>query len=267
MKSWFISDIHLTDTHERNGNTLLRFLFYLNRNPQEHRLFLLGDIFDAWASNGPAFTRHYKLIIDEIVKLKKSGGEVFYFEGNHDLHIDVFWTKKFNIPVIENRKYFDIDGLRLRLEHGDFINPQDKTYLEYRQFVHRPLVEFLVHIVPSHFLKWLSESHSKKSRKKTSRYAIDNADQIRTQIRRYAEVAFAEAPFDLIVTGHMHIFDEYEFSVGSQKRVRSINLGTWLEKPRTLKIENGKIEIIDLDSFNFESGVPQIDLHHELVQY
>lgn len=254
MKSWFISDIHLTNVHERNGNILLRFLFYLNCNPKEHRLFLLGDIFDAWVSNGSAFVEHYKLIIDEIVKLNKSGGEVFYFEGNHDLHIDVFWTKKFNIPVIENRKYFEIDGLNIRLEHGDFINPQDKAYLQYRQLIHLPLVEFLGHNLPSHFWKWFSERQSQKSRKKTSRYAIDNADQIRTLIRKYAEVSYAETPFDLIVTGHMHIFDDYEFNVDKKKevkKIRSINLGTWLDKPRALKIENGKIEVINFDNFKF----------------
>ena len=28
--------------------------------------------------------------------------------------------------------------------------------------------------------------------------------------------------------------------------IRSINLGTWLDKPRVLKIENKKIEVIEL---------------------
>ena len=111
MTSWFVSDIHLKDLHERNGNTLLRFLFYLKQNPKEHRLFLLGDIFDAWVSDGPAFVNHFRMLIDEIVKFKKAGGEVYYFEGNHDVHVDVFWTKQFNIPVIEEMQYFELHGI------------------------------------------------------------------------------------------------------------------------------------------------------------
>ncbi len=248
MKSWFISDLHLKNAHERNSNTLLRFLFYLNQNPQEHRLFLLGDIFDAWVSDGYAFVEHYKLIIDEIVKLKKAGAEVYYFEGNHDVHIDIFWTKQFNIPVIENMKYFELEGLKVRLEHGDFINPEDKAYLQYRELIHQPWFEFLVHNLPSPFWKWLTEQQSGRSRKKSSRYAIENTDRIKNLIRSYARNTYKEKPFDLIVTGHMHIFDDYEFVCGDRK-IRSINLGTWLEAPRVLKIENKKIEIIDLNSF------------------
>lgn len=248
MKSWFISDIHLKDVHERNGNTLLRFLFYLNQKPKEHRLFLLGDIFDAWVSDGQAFVAHYKIIIDEIVKLKKAGTEVFYFEGNHDIHIDVYWTRKFDIPVIENAQYFNLDGLTLRLEHGDFINPIDKAYHQYRKFIQQPWVEFFAHHLSSHFWKWLTEKYSQKSRKKTSRYAAENSEKIIKLIRAYAEAKYQEKAFDLIVTGHMHIFDDYEISLAGHT-IRSVNLGTWLEKPRVLKIENKKIEIIDLDRF------------------
>lgn len=248
MKSWFISDIHLRNTHERNGNTLLRFLFYLNKDPKNNRLFLVGDIFDAWVSDGSAFVKKYDLFIFEIAKFKRLGGEVYYFEGNHDVHIDIFWTKKFNIPVIEDFEYFDIDGLTVRIEHGDFINPDDKPYLEYRKLSHTKWVEFLGHKLPSHFWKWLTESQSLKSRKKSSRYAVENSEKIRTLIHRYAESVYKEKAFDLIVTGHMHIFDDYEF-VGSERKIRSINLGTWLEKPRALKIENGSLEIVELQDF------------------
>lgn len=246
MNSWFISDIHLKNVNERNGNTLLRFLFYLNQNPKEHRLFLLGDIFDVWVSNGVAFVNHYKMIIDQIVKFKKSGGEVYYFEGNHDVHIDAFWTKKFDIPVIENMQYFDLDGLIVRLEHGDFINPDDRAFLQYRELLHSPWVEFLGHSLPSHFWKWIGENQSRKSRKKTSRYAIENSERIIKLIRSYAETAYKEKSFDVIVTGHMHIFDDYQFEADG-KKIRSVNLGTWLEAPRALKITEKKIEVINLD--------------------
>lgn len=246
MKTWFISDIHLRNVNERNGNTLLRFLFYLNQNPKEQRLFLLGDIFDAWTSDGSAFVKQYQLIIDEIAKLKKAGGEVFYFEGNHDVHVDVFWQKKLNIAVIEDIEYFVIDGYSVRVEHGDFINPDDEPYLKYRQLIHQPWVEFLAHRLPSIFWKWLSEKQSSKSRKKSSKYALENTDKIKKLIRTYAKKVYHEKPFDLIVTGHMHIFDDFEFTENMQN-VRSINLGTWLDQPRALKIENRKIEIINLD--------------------
>lgn len=248
MKSWFLSDIHLKNINERNGNTLLRFLFYLNRNPRNHRLFLLGDIFDFWLSDGKAFVNHYRLLVDEIAKFKKSGGEVFYFEGNHDFHVDVFWTHRLDIPVIEDVQYFDLGGLRVRMEHGDFINPDDVAYLKYRATVRHRWIEPIGHMLPGYFWKWFGERKSQQSRKKSSRYTIENADKIRELVRTYAQKAFSEEPFDLIVTGHMHIFDDYSFSVEG-RTVRSINLGTWLERPRALMLENKSVKVVDLNEF------------------
>jgi UDP-2,3-diacylglucosamine hydrolase len=245
VTSWFISDIHLRNTHERNGNTLLRFLFFLNQNPSEHQLFMLGDIFDFWLSDGKAFQKHYYLLIEQMRLFKKNGGKIFYFEGNHDFHVDVFWTKRLSIPVYENEAFFEIDQSVIRLEHGDFINPDDQAYLKYRATVRHPWIEPIGHVVPGWFWKWFGEKQSQKSRHKTGRYASQNEERLRRLIRTHAERVYAEKPFDLIVTGHMHIFDDYVFEV-SGKKIRSINLGTWLDRPRALKLKNGNIEMVDL---------------------
>lgn len=246
MKSWFVSDIHLTDLKERNGQTLLRFLFYLNQNPKEHRLFFLGDIFDFWLSNGAAFANAYRELIDQIAQLKKNGGEVYYFEGNHDFHVDVFWTKKLNIPVYENEAFFNLDGKVVRLEHGDFINPNDEAYLKYRAFVRKSWIEPIGHIVPGFFWKWFGEKQSQKSRKRTGHYGRNNAEEIQAMVRKHAHRMYSEKPFDLIVTGHMHVFDDYTFEVDG-KKVRSINLGTWLESPIALLLENNETKIVKVD--------------------
>ncbi len=245
MISWFISDIHLKDVNERNGNTLLRFLFLLNENPRQHRLFMLGDIFDFWLSNGQAFRVHYKVLIDQIEKFKKAGGEVYYFEGNHDFHVDVFWTKYLDIPVYEEEAFFEIDGLRVRLEHGDLINPNDLAYLKYRALVRHPMIEPIGHMLPGWFWKWLGEKESQKSRKKSGGYMIENTAKVKNLIHTHVEKVYADKAFDLIVTGHMHIFDDYEFE-RSGKKIRSVNLGTWLDQPRALKIEDGKLEVINI---------------------
>lgn len=231
--------------NERNGNTLLRFLFELNKNPKENRLFLLGDIFDGWVSDGSAFVGQFQLLVDEVTKLKQNGGEVFYFEGNHDVHIDRFWSRLHGIEVFDKMQYLQLDGLTARMEHGDYINPEDEAYFKYLSIIRHPIVEMIGHMMPSRFWYWIIAKQSLKSRKKSSRYTVDNAERIRNMIRVYAQKAYKEKPFDILITGHMHVFDDYTFEAGG-KFVRSINLGTWLEKPRVLKIQNQQIEIIDL---------------------
>lgn len=246
MTTWFLSDLHLRDTFERNGNTLLRFLFELNQNPSQHRLMLLGDIFDVWVSSGKVFAKKFELIVGEIAKLKRGGGEVYYFEGNHDVHIGRFWTDKYNIPVFQKEHYFDIDGLRIRVEHGDYINPADTAYFKWLDAMRSPALTFLAHNVPGHFWNWLAVTYTNRvSSRKTYRYTPEHAERIRNMIRVYAESVYSQEKFDLIVTGHMHVFDNYEFQKDG-RAARSINLGTWLERPRVLKIENKSIEVLNL---------------------
>ena len=246
MNYWFVSDIHLNDVFERNGVTLLRFLFELNKNPSQHQLFLVGDIFDVWVSDGSVFVKKFQLIIDELIKLQKGGGKVYYFEGNHDVHIDRYWTKQLDIEVFDNPHTFNFDDFKIRVEHGDYINPNDAAYLKYLSIIKNPFVEFLGHALPSCFWSYIANKQSKKSRKKTSRYAVDNSEKIKKLIRTHAERSSELENFDLIVTGHMHVFDQYEFTKNS-KSVQSVNLGTWLEKPRALKVKDRKIEIVELN--------------------
>ena len=250
MKSWFISDLHLKDIKERNSQTLLRFLLMLNQDPKNNSLYLLGDIFDFWVSDGNIFYNHYKEIVDAIVLLKKNGGQVFYFEGNHDFHVDVFWTKKFNIPVIEDVRFFQIGNYTVRLEHGDLMNPQDKKYLAYRASVRKNWVEKIGHLLPGFFLKWIGELLSAKSRKHSKNYSINNQNEIKMMIRNHAENIYQEKPFDLIISGHMHIEDDYEFEIKDSienKKVRSINLGTWLYRPLAVMIQDSNIDWVFLD--------------------
>ncbi len=231
--------------HERNGNTLLRFLFEITKNATHNKIYLLGDILDAWVSDGAAFTEQYKLFVEAILNFKNAGGQVYYFEGNHDVHIDKFWTQKYGIEVFDHKKIIKVGDLTVRLEHGDYINPDDTTYIKYLSILRSPLVEFIGHTLPSHVWKWAASKYSLNSRKRSYRYTEENKQKIKSMIQTYAQKCYSEAPFDLIITGHMHVYDDYEFKV-ENKTVRSINLGTWLDKPRVLKIENNQVEMLIL---------------------
>ncbi len=246
MNTWFISDLHLQDVFERNGLTLLRFLFKLNEEPKSNRLVLLGDIFDVWVSDGQVFQNQFKPIINEIIKLQKNGGEVYYFEGNHDVHIKKFWAKH-GIKVFNQAAEFSFGHLKIRAEHGDYINPNDVQYLKWLSMMRNPIMEFLAHLLPGFFWFSIARRYSQKSRKKTSSYAELNSNRIREMIREYAQTQYHKSQFDLIVTGHMHVSDFFTFERDG-KKIYSVNLGTWLEKPIALLIsESGELKTMHLE--------------------
>lgn len=243
MTSWFVSDLHIKDVNDRQSNIFLNFLKTFDSGPTEHQLFLVGDVFDFWLSDGRAFEKSFAPIVQKLKSLREAGLKIYYFEGNHDFHVDVFWTKKFGIPVYENEAVFQIANYKVRIEHGDFINPEDKVYHRYRANVRKPWIELLAHLIPSDLWKPVGEIVSSRSRRKSSSYGRDNADQIRQMIRDYAKKIHRSDDFDVLVTGHMHIEDDYVFKTNTGT-ARSINLGTWLDKPKVLRIDQTQIKML-----------------------
>jgi UDP-2,3-diacylglucosamine hydrolase len=226
LKAWFISDIHLKSLNERNGIVLLRFLHSLADTRQCTHLFLLGDIFDFWVGDDQFFYRKFQPIVDAILALKKAGIKVVYFEGNHDVHVFDFWQKQHNIPCFVDDQYFNIAGRTVRVSHGDLINEGDLAYQRYRRVYRHKLVEKVFRLIPPAPLDEIGKWASSFSKKNTSRRGRDSKEDMIQMIRAYAEKSYGERAFDFIISGHMHIKDDYAFS-GS----RSINLGSWFEQP------------------------------------
>lgn len=250
MEAWFLSDIHLKTTEERNGKILLRFLRSLmERNPSHIHLFLLGDIFDLWIGGHSYFVDKYKPLMSALQNLKNAGAKITYIEGNHDVHVEDFFQKKLGADVFVEAQYFNIEGLRVRCEHGDLINLNDKAYLRYRGVIRHPLVKpFGTTLLPGRFWGYVGKKMSQKSRKKSGHYRARNEAQLVQMIRGHIAHAYQEQPFDYIISGHMHIFDDHVVDFDGRK-VRSINLGSWFEENiKVFCIRNGQGEWVYLPS-------------------
>lgn len=246
MEAWFISDIHLKTMKERNGEILLRFLHSLSeKDPAQTQLFLLGDIFDLWVSDHSVFVKKFQALVDAVRVLREKGMKVTYIEGNHDMHIDTFWQKKLGVEVYVEAQYQNINGLTVRFEHGDLINLEDKTYLRYRSIIRNPWVEPLGHIIPGRFWDELGNYAARKSRGRKKDYHIRHEARLKDMIRTHAQRAFHEKPFDVIITGHMHVFDDHQFQEGKQQ-VRSFNLGSWYGDVKALRLSGTQFEWVPL---------------------
>ncbi|MEZ0393378.1 MAG: UDP-2,3-diacylglucosamine diphosphatase [Pseudobdellovibrionaceae bacterium] len=235
MQAWFISDLHLKNINERNSVILLRFLHSLKQDKATTHLFFLGDVFDLWVGSSDVFQKKFQAIVDAIADLKRRGIEVVYFEGNHDVQIKNFWEQKFQIPVQVDAKIFDLGPYQVRLEHGDYINPDDKAYLRYLEFIRNPKMNLVAEFIPGKFFDEVGSFASRLSRKQSSTTRRDSEEVMRERIRTYAQSKARESEFDYIITGHMHVRDEFEFDLNSKKKI-SINLGSWFETPKALRL-------------------------------
>lgn len=231
---YFLSDIHLRDDEEENTLKLSGFLDTLNLDNCK-KLFLLGDIFDLWVADHKVFKIKFKNLLESFKRLSKEGVEVHYFEGNHDLYLEKFWQKEMGFFTHKTAKYFELEGLKFRLEHGDEANPKDLSYLRYRRFLRTPFMNFLAYRIPGAWIDNLGLKASKKSRQSDHRYPWNVKEVLRNHIQNLIDQGES---FDVLITGHMHERIEEDFMVGS-KTIKNINLGWWGEEAKILKLEDG----------------------------
>lgn len=245
MHAWFVSDIHIKSDSEPRAQQLIQFLKSLGFERQATHLFFLGDIFDIWVGNSDFFINRYEKVLTAIIDLKKRGVEVHYFEGNHDVYVSGFW-EKYGVTTHEQGALVRLASWNLYLDHGDYINPDDTTYLKWLQIMRSNPMRFLATTLPGIFWGKLGEYASRKSRQASRRKRLDLEDFLREKLRTYAKIMGQKIDFDFLITGHIHIQDDYTFTKASGRKVRSINLGSWFEHVKVFYLDEVGGSWVDL---------------------
>ena len=247
--AYFVSDLHLRDSEDAKTLVFLRFLESLAENKdvttRATHLFLVGDIFDLWVGGHDYFRKKFEKVVSAIRKVHDAGIEVHFFEGNHDLHLEIFWAQELGLKVHADSAYFQLAGQTVRVEHGDLINPDDRGYLFLRGLLRNPIVKTLALHLPGRLVTQIGERASGASREYTSTVKGLQKDEIRQLIRRHAEVVFKKKPFDLLISGHVHIRDDIELDIEGRK-FRSVNLGSWFDAPGAFFISEAEARFIEL---------------------
>ncbi len=235
MVAYFVSDIHLRSIQEVNARLLVRFLKSMTKKDGVTHLFFVGDIFDFWISDHKYFIQKFEPIINEVQRIISEDITVYYFEGNHDLYLRNYWTDRLGVKVFRDHEVFQLNGFKVRVEHGDLIDPDDKGYLFLRKMLRTPIMEYVAHNSPEKVISTLGEKASQASRYYTTNVKTQRVEETIDKIHSYAQKKIKETEFDFIVTGHVHVRDEYSF-VWGDKRIQSINLGSWMQQPTAYRI-------------------------------
>lgn len=251
MKAWFVSDIHIQGPEDSRLRIFETFL-EKRLSDQTTHLFLVGDIFDLWVGGDDFFKTRYQGVVDRIQKLRAKNVEIIYFEGNHDLHLQKMWSEELHCRVLKEACYFDLGKFRVRVEHGDQMNPNDTGYIYLRAALRTPAVEWLADRLPGSLIQKFGHQMSRSSRKWTSS-AVKARDEaaIRLMIHTHAEKVYQDdEPFDLIISGHVHVHDDYRWKdPTTEKEIRSINLGCWkpAERPKAFCVDENGGQWVELE--------------------
>lgn len=120
VKVLFASDLHARPDEPARSEY---FKYFLNKlDPSYTKVYLLGDIFEfGFVFNGKVLP-YYSSLIEEISKLVRSGIEVFFLGGNHDLWIAKY-LEHLGVSIVHDGDVHSILGKKVQLFHGILLQP------------------------------------------------------------------------------------------------------------------------------------------------
>ena len=252
MKFSIISDVHVKNVGDPAEDLLLAFLQNADVQSSDG-IFLLGDIFDLMVGpHSQYFARFskYFLLLKDLIEQKKN---IYYVEGNHDLHLKNLYRKFFEVNKHLDANLFKIssefiikdNNKSIYFAHGDDMELGNTGYKVYKKFItSSPLTFVANNLMPYFIITKVGESSSEKSRKKNNiRYSKDiEVSAIRDNFRKSALEFYKINPHDIIVLGHSHVKDHYQH----EEKFQYVNNGYAQNTQTYISIEDGKISFKDV---------------------
>jgi UDP-2,3-diacylglucosamine hydrolase len=205
-----ISDVHVKAPHDPADQLLCRFLDHSLVRSSDIVL-LLGDIFDLMSGNHEEYLRDFAHIFTKMDELLKSGKKIYFFEGNHDVHLKGLFKKYWKsgefiplqYPVVEN-----FSGKSYYFSHGDELDLHNTSYQRYKRFLLSGFVSFAAdYLMPYSVLNYIGRRASNHSRKKGSRSFNESLVQERF---RSGMKEVTQGAYDFVIGGHSHVRDLFK---------------------------------------------------------
>jgi UDP-2,3-diacylglucosamine hydrolase len=243
MKIVAISDVHIKYPHDEADKLLLTFLNHPKVAEADY-ILLLGDIFDLMVGPHKAYLHGYAHLFNKMTDLHKAGKKIYFFEGNHDVHLERLFRKIWpnnEVTITQKPIIESIAGKKYYFSHGDEHEVDNLFYHRYISFIRsKPLKFFADHVMPYSVLNFFGERASKMSRKKGSRKF--DMEGVRAKFRSGVQVT-TKGEFDFVLGGHSHVQDE--FKIPGAETIY-LNNGYALKTGTFILVDNHKPSFVQL---------------------
>lgn len=130
----FVSDLHLSEETDHIEQGFYRFL---DNEGEIARLFLLGDIFEAWIGDDDD-SDLARRFAHALTARAQRGTRIFFTPGNRDFLLGADYLSQFGGTRLEDEVCVEVAGSQALLMHGDTLCTDDTDYLKFRALVHSP---------------------------------------------------------------------------------------------------------------------------------
>jgi len=245
MTTLFISDLHLCSERPQK----LELFKALLRGParKAESLYILGDLFEAWAGDDDITPPHTE-IISELADYSRSGHKLFIIRGNRDYLMSRQFTEKTGGQLLNDETRITLNGENTLLMHGDTLCTEDIKYQVFRSLVNNVLSRTLFMCFPYHLRTkiWHKiRSATKKSAQNTSGYLTDvYQPTVEKMMKKHGTLC--------LIHGHTHRQAVHEFKLDGQDATRIV-LGDWIQGDSVLVADDKGLRLVGVDEYLNES--------------
>jgi UDP-2,3-diacylglucosamine hydrolase len=218
----FISDLHLAPERPATIRLLLDFL--QGRARRAARLYILGDLFDAWIGDDDD-TPPYLEIRAALRGLTGGGTACALMHGNRDFLIGRAFCRDTGCTLLPDPTRITLDGEPVLLMHGDLLCTDDVAYQRFRRRVRNPLAKQLFLWKSLGRRRAMAADYRRKSGAATAEKPAEIMDVNQETVVRY----LCRFQANRLIHGHTHRPAEHEFEVRGRPARRSV-LAEWHER-------------------------------------
>jgi UDP-2,3-diacylglucosamine hydrolase len=238
----FISDLHLDGARPDITRQFLEFLD--TEAASAHRLYILGDLFEAWIGDDDP-DPDKRRVIAGLKALTQRGLQCFVMHGNRDFLLGKRFCAETGAALLEDGTVIDVFGRRVLLMHGDTLCTDDHSYQRLRRIVRNPLVQWILRSMSLAQRERLAARMRAGS--KAHIQAADRASPAIMDVNREAvAAAFRNHGVDCIIHGHTHRPAIHELSIDGRTMTRIV-LGDWYEQGSVLRWNERGFELAGLE--------------------
>ncbi|CRI66086.1 UDP-2,3-diacylglucosamine hydrolase [Thiocapsa sp. KS1] len=217
--SLFVSDLHLSPDRPETLSLALSFL--AGRAREADRLYLLGDIFDAWIGDDDDSSPNAE-VKAALAAVTASGVRCHLMHGNRDFLIGRAFCRETGCRLLRDPTLARFGGESTLLMHGDLLCTDDVAYQRFRRRIRNPLVQRLFLWRSLAARRKVAADYRRKSGAATAEKAPQimdvNQETVARYLRRYGAVR--------LIHGHTHRPGDHLIAIDGREAVRSV-LAEW----------------------------------------
>lgn len=227
IRAVFVSDLHLSAFTTTFNQAFVALIDKLSSLPNLDKFFILGDFLDSWLGDDDVVNQSWLLPVLDKLQLLSKKTKIYVMRGNRDFMICQKFCNRFFGILIDTPFYLDN---AVRLEHGDRLCTDDKSYQCYRKLIQNQLSLFVLRRLPLDVRLSLKGNIKKQAHNQKIHKPAHITDVNNNAVKK------AMKKVSVLIHGHTHRPFVHQYNITRYNTKKRIVLGDW--------------RFVDLDSTN-----------------